>query len=75
MSVSKEIEILTVPEVAERLRVGPKWVYTHVDLLGGYKIGKYLRFNWPTVLESLSAARRGQPQALGSQPNDLPEKP
>ena len=58
MSINENHEILTVPELAERRRVGQKWVYTHVDFLGGYKMGKYIRFNWPTVLERLSAGQR-----------------
>ena len=74
MSINEGHEILTVPEIAERLRVGPKWVYTHVELLGGYKVGKYLRVYWPTVLERLFA-RGMEPQTLGSQPNDLREDP
>ena len=66
--------ILTVPEVAKRLRVAPSWVYGHADFLGVYRLGKYLRFDWNRVLERL-AADEIVDQALGSQPNDLPEKP
>jgi hypothetical protein len=75
MSINGSYDILTVPEIAERLRVGQKWVYTHIEFLGGYKIGKYVRFYWPTVLERLRGGRRTESQPLGSQPNDLPEKP
>ena len=46
-------EILTVTEVAQRLRVAPSWVYGHADLLGAYRLGKYLRFDWKRVLERL----------------------
>ena len=48
-------EILTVPEVATRLRVASSWVYEHADSLGAYRLGKYLRFNWRRVLERLEA--------------------
>jgi len=62
-------EILTVPEVAERLRVPPSWVYGHVDLLGGYRLGKYVRFSWKGVMARLELSGR----KLGSQPNDRRE--
>ncbi len=58
-----EIEILTVEEIATRLKVKTSWVYTHADELGAYKLGKYLRFSWDRVLERL--------EALGSKPNHL----
>jgi hypothetical protein len=59
-------EILTVPEVAERLRVKPSWVYGHVGLLGGYRLGKYLRFSWKRVITRLELSCNN----LGSQSND-----
>jgi len=62
-------EILTVPEVAQRLRVQPSWVYGHSEILGGYRLGKYLRFSWQRVIARLEMANR----KLGSQPNDLSE--
>ncbi len=58
-----EIEILTVEEIATRLKVKTSWVYTHADELGAYKLGKYLRFSWDRVLERL--------ESLGSKHNDL----
>lgn len=65
---------LTVAEIAERLRVGRRWVYEHADQLGAYRAGKYLRFDWDCVKERLrsGALARGK---LRSQPNDLPEDP
>jgi hypothetical protein len=60
-------EMLTVPEVAERLRVPASWVYGHAELLGAYRLGKYLRFEWRRVLGQLRAAKKSK-QALGSQP-------
>jgi hypothetical protein len=62
-------EILTVCEVAQRLRVAPSWVYGHADLLGAYRVGKYLRFDWERLLERLPTGPI-ESQALGSQPND-----
>jgi len=49
-------EILTVGEVAQRLRVPPSWVYSHTDLLGAYRLGKYLRFSWGRVLNRISGS-------------------
>lgn len=65
-------EILTVSELAERLRVRPSWIYRHAELLGAYRLGKYLRFSWNRVLERLEQLSAG---TLGSQPNDLPKNP
>jgi hypothetical protein len=57
---------LTVNEVATNLRVRPNWVYLHADELGAYRLGKYLRFSWPRVLECLEKRNR----SLGQSPND-----
>src|SRR5215467_11868686 len=46
-------QLLTVSQVARRLGVTCNWVYTHADRLGVYRLGKYLRFSWPRVLERL----------------------
>ena len=46
-------QLLTVVEVATRLSVSRNWVYNHADAIGGYRLGKYLRFSWPRVLERL----------------------
>jgi hypothetical protein len=48
-----EGQLLTVGEVAIRLSVSRNWVYNHADAIGGYRLGKYLRFSWPRVLERL----------------------
>jgi len=48
-----EDQLLTVDEVAGRLSVSRNWVYNHADAIGGYRLGKYLRFSWPRVLERL----------------------
>jgi hypothetical protein len=48
-----EDQLLTVDEVAARLSVSRNWVYNHADAIGGYRLGKYLRFSWPRVLERL----------------------
>ncbi len=45
--------LLTVGEVAVRLCVSRNWVYNHASELGVYRLGKYLRFSWPRVLERL----------------------
>jgi hypothetical protein len=46
-------QLLTVSQLARRLGVTCNWVYTHADKLGVYRLGKYLRFSWPRVLERL----------------------
>lgn len=61
--------LLTVAELAIRLRVKSSWVYAHADELGAYRVGKYLRFDWNVVVARLAAgAARLSP--LGVQPND-----
>ncbi len=46
--------LMTVGEVASRLRVKVSWIYSHADDLGAFRLGKYLRFSWPRVLECLN---------------------
>ena len=48
-----EIELKTVNELAELLRLKPSWVYEHADDLGAFRLGKYLRFSLPRVMERL----------------------
>ena len=48
-----ENQLLTVDEIAVRLSVSRNWVYNHADAIGGYRLGKYLRFSWSRVLERL----------------------
>lgn len=45
--------LLTVDELAARLRVKRSWVYDHADDLGGYRLGKYLRFSWARMVQRL----------------------
>lgn len=66
-------ELLTVDDLASRLRVKRSWVYTHADDLGAYRLGKYLRFSWPRVVETLERSARIASQ-LHHAPNDR-EKP
>jgi hypothetical protein len=49
-----EDQLLTVDEVATRLSVSRNWVYNHADAIGGYRLGKYLRFSWPSRLRKKS---------------------
>lgn len=67
-------ELLTVSEVAVRLRVPKSWIYGHADDIGALRVGKYLRFQWAQVLERLGASDSGN-FSLGPQPNDLREEP
>ncbi len=57
--------ILTVPEVAEMLRVPVSWVYEHVrsdgeDRLPHFKLGKYLRFHTSAIREWLRDRGEGR---------------
>ena len=70
MTTNTSTELLTVTEVAQRLRVAPSWVYGHADVLGAYRLGKYLRFDWKRVLERLLGTGQSE-RTLGLQPNDL----
>jgi hypothetical protein len=38
----------------KHLRLKPSWVYEHADELGAYRLGKYLRFALPRVMERQS---------------------
>jgi excisionase family DNA binding protein len=58
-------DLLTIEELAAKLRVKKSWVYTHADELGVYRVGKYLRFSYERVLSCLD----GTP-SLVSKPND-----
>jgi hypothetical protein len=59
------MDIMTVEEVATKLKLKRSWVYANADKLGAYRLGKYLRFSWPRVLECLdrmSGSLRKAPQ-------------
>ena len=53
MERGTELELKTVNELAELLRLKPSWVYDHADDLGAFRLGKYLRFSLPRVMERL----------------------
>lgn len=57
-------KLLNVQEVAARLGVKPGWVYRHSRALGAFHLGKYVRFDWPTLLDNLRKFK------LGNEPND-----
>ena len=57
---SNSEELLTVDEIASRLRVRPSWVYRHAADLGAIKLGKYLRFSWTRTLHHLNKNDAGQ---------------
>jgi predicted DNA-binding transcriptional regulator AlpA len=53
-AVINPTDILTVPELAARLKVRPTWVYEHLrardeNPLPVIRVGKYLRFSWVSV--------------------------
>jgi excisionase family DNA binding protein len=56
--VMNKQDLLTVPELADELKVKPSWVYgetrkTGLGTIPRLKVGKYLRFNLDAVLEWL----------------------
>jgi hypothetical protein len=59
-------DILTVAELAERLKVQPSWVYENQRSdkpAPALHCGRYLRFSWPAVCEWLAnqpAVKRGR---------------
>jgi len=69
--------LLTVEEVAGRLRVKPSWVYSHADELGAYRLGKYLRFSWERVLDRMEqgVGSRSGVGATAQRPPLGPTKP
>jgi excisionase family DNA binding protein len=53
-------DILTPDELAARLKVRRTWVYDQMrhrsrNSLPAIKLGRYLRFNWPSVCEWMQA--------------------
>ena len=53
----KAAELITVQELAKRLRVPVSWVYQRTRLgqeaIPHVKMGKYVRFSWNAVVEFL----------------------
>ncbi len=45
--------LMTVEELAAKLKLKRSWIYGHADELGAYRLGKYLRFSWARVLDCL----------------------
>ncbi len=60
-------DLLTPQQLAERLQVAPTWVYERsrsrksgVAPLPVIKLGKLLRYHWPSVCEWLAANQKGR---------------
>ncbi len=49
----RELTILTPAQLAERLQVPVSWIYKHIHSLPVLRCGKYLRFDWQSVVEHL----------------------
>jgi hypothetical protein len=56
--MSPYMDLMTVEEIAEKLRVTANWVYLHADEMGVIRLGKYLRFSWQRVLECLEGRNK-----------------
>ena len=62
----KAEDLLTPEELAERLKVGLSWVYEKSRRRGKYagpplpclRMGRYLRFSWPDVVDWLRSERK-----------------
>jgi predicted DNA-binding transcriptional regulator AlpA len=57
-------ELLTIQEMAQRLKVKPSWIYFRTMQTGAnatprLKLGKYLRFNPGAVMEWIEANYNG----------------
>jgi hypothetical protein len=67
-------DLLTVAEVAERLKMSPKWVYAHQRRLGVIKLGDgpkaRLRFD-PRAVEELRQPDAG-PDPIAAPPSSRP---
>lgn len=68
-------DLLTVAEVAARLRVGPKWVYAHKHELGAIKLGEgpkaRIRFD-PSVVDSRLVIDHGEDPGRHKTPEASP---
>jgi hypothetical protein len=60
--------LLTVGEVAERLKVQPSWVYSNADRLGAFHLGKYLRFKWSRVIDCLEKGQASLSSSVAKTP-------
>jgi excisionase family DNA binding protein len=63
-NISDNSELLTIDEVAARMKVPTSWVYERTRRRGTeqiphYKLGKYLRFDLTEVNAWLSTMQRG----------------
>jgi hypothetical protein len=69
-----EPELLTVAELAKRLRVNPKWVYAHQNRLGAVRLGNgpkaRLRFPAAAATAGLQREHRRDDRADSSTLND-----
>jgi len=66
--------LLTPDELAVHLKVRRSWVYSRAEDLGVFRLGKYLRFSWPRVLERLEAGLVSTPLVGVKQGQDIPKK-
>lgn len=55
---STESPIRTVPEAAQYLRVPNSWIYTHLDQIPHFRVGKYVRFRQADLEQAVSGLMR-----------------
>ena len=56
-------KLLTVREVAERLRVGPAWVYARAKKLPCLRVGRFRRYRLSDVVKFLEKQRENDGQS------------
>ena len=71
-SMAMDSRLMTVEEVAIRLKLKKSWIYAHANDLGAYRLGKYLRFSWPRVLEHLDRGSGSLGQSSYDPPQPIP---
>ena len=61
-TVDSPEEILSAKEVAQDIGASRSWVYAHADELGGYRVGRHLRFRWQRMREDMGCEEPKQTQ-------------
>lgn len=62
--INQNLNLVTVDDLAQQLKVKPSWIYGETRKTGPgtiprIKVGKYLRFSPPEVMEWLKAKQEG----------------
>lgn len=74
-SSAKISRFLTVKEMAERLRLSPATIYNKRHVLGGFKIGGSIRFDWDKTIERLQEGSEQEASFVSTSHNRLMKPP